>query len=582
MCMKGLSKERLKWFMMVVLVCLGSPVLGQLTTGINYQAMALDTAGDPIRNQTIRLRFGIVEGSVGGPLTFQENHLTTTDDKGIFSLRIGTGMAEFNTMDSVNWQSRPVFLKIEMDESGGTNYSFVGFVEFADVPYALYAEYGRDEDADPTNEIQQLSLNGDTLSISNGNALRLPVSMDHLGNHTASQNLSLGTFWLSGDGDDEGLKIDEDGTVRSGNIEVQNTSTLFADQQNNSGFAFPIIASSPAIDNVMVGIESGNRFMTGSSNTLMGYRSGQQLSTGRGNVYLGKLAGNSSTAAIRNVAIGRSAGELNEYGLYNVFVGDESGMKAKGSFNTLIGKSAGRSLQTGVGNVFLGINAGINNETGNQNVFLGSRAGTYEMGSERLYIENSDSSSPLIYGEFDSDFVRVNGYLDVTGDITIDGEKIDADSTNELQTLSLSGDTLSISDGNSVILANEGQSGLTIDFGVFQLHPPAQGNQITVNHDLGVVPGLLEINWGAGSTQPANAGQGTGIYDGVNYAAISISQAHGHVNTRNHTDAIIVYKGSHLLLKAIVSEMTSSYFKLKIVETGHPTTFINGTWKVFK
>jgi len=38
-------------------------------------------------------------------------------------------------------------------------------------------------------------------------------------------------------------------------------------------------------------------------------------------------------------------------------------------------------------------------------------------GSNKLYIENSDSSSPLLYGEFDNDYLKINGDLEVTGNL---------------------------------------------------------------------------------------------------------------------------------------------------------------------
>jgi len=39
---------------------------------------------------------------------------------------------------------------------------------------------------------------------------------DHLGNHTATQNIVLGSNWLSGDGQNEGLSIDSSGNVGVG------------------------------------------------------------------------------------------------------------------------------------------------------------------------------------------------------------------------------------------------------------------------------------------------------------------------------------------------------------------------------
>jgi len=60
------------------------------------------------------------------------------------------------------------------------------------------------------------------------------------------------------------------------------------------------------------------------------------------------------------------------------------------------------------------------NATGGSNVFLGFESGYNETGSNKLYIENSNSTTPLIYGEFDNDILRVNGSFEVTGGVTAD------------------------------------------------------------------------------------------------------------------------------------------------------------------
>ena len=57
----------------------------------------------------------------------------------------------------------------------------------------------------------------------------------------------------------------------------------------------------------------------------------------------------------------------------------------------------------------IGYQSGYNN-LGAGNVFLGCYAGYNETtGSNRLYIENSAITKPLIYGEFDRDMVVING-----------------------------------------------------------------------------------------------------------------------------------------------------------------------------
>ena len=81
-----------------------------------------------------------------------------------------------------------------------------------------------DADADPNNEIQTLSINVDQLSISGGNTLTLPGvggSGDNLGDHTATANIELGNFWLSGDGDSEGISVSNSGNVGIGASSMQ-------------------------------------------------------------------------------------------------------------------------------------------------------------------------------------------------------------------------------------------------------------------------------------------------------------------------------------------------------------------------
>ena len=63
----------------------------------------------------------------------------------------------------------------------------------------------------------------------------------------------------------------------------------------------------------------------------------------------------------------------------------------------------------------------MHNKSGS--VFLGYKAGFNETTNNRLYIENSDSSTPLIYGEFGNDIFAVNGSLGV-GTVSPDGSAL--------------------------------------------------------------------------------------------------------------------------------------------------------------
>jgi hypothetical protein len=135
-----------------------------------------------------------------------------------------------------------------------------------------------------------------------------------------------------------------------------------------------------ANDNTFIGYSAGYFTTTGEFNTFLGYYAGYYNNTGRYNAFLGLLAGYQNTTGYNNTFLGGSAGYNNNIG-YN---------------NTLIGQSAGYNGTTGIGNVFLGYNAGYN-----------------EIGSNKLYIANSNTSSPLIYGEFDNKIVTINGKLGI-------------------------------------------------------------------------------------------------------------------------------------------------------------------------
>ena len=132
------------------------------------------------------------------------------------------------------------------------------------------------------------------------------------------------------------------------------------------------------------------------------------------NIYIGKSAGENGTIAYHNIALGTSA-LLNNNGDANIGIGSGAGfLNQGGESNILIGASAGAgsSLHDKYNNVMIGREAGTNNN-GSGNVFLGYQSGQNESGSNKLYIENTNSTTPLIYGEFNNDLLRVNGTLNI-------------------------------------------------------------------------------------------------------------------------------------------------------------------------
>lgn len=129
-------------FKYILGVLLILPVLAynQAPEAFNYQAIARDTTGNILSNQTIGIKFGILSGSITGTVEYSETHSVTTNPFGAFILAVGRGNPLFGSLSTIDWGSNSYFLKVEIDPNGGNNYTHMGTQQLLSVPYALYAE----------------------------------------------------------------------------------------------------------------------------------------------------------------------------------------------------------------------------------------------------------------------------------------------------------------------------------------------------------------------------------------------------------------------------------------------------------
>ena len=164
--------------------------------GIRYQAILRDGSGSIISGQNVSLRMTIYQKGdlVNG---YIETHETFTNIMGLINLTIGNGIPIQNTFSSINWgksTSNPFFIKIEFSDNDGNTFLTFGESQLLSVPYAMYAknvENVNDADANPLNEIQDLSLSGNILEISMNSASTLIDLSPYLDN-TDAQVLSFG------------------------------------------------------------------------------------------------------------------------------------------------------------------------------------------------------------------------------------------------------------------------------------------------------------------------------------------------------------------------------------------------------
>jgi hypothetical protein len=164
---------------------------------------------------------------------------------------------------------------------------------------------------------------------------------------------------------------------------------------------------------------AGNKNVTGASNVFFGTQAGAD-NLGSQNTYVGDASGAGSVNGQNNVFLGSWSGTSNVSGSNNVHVGANAGRYHQGSSNIFIGNGTGYDNVTpynlgGTGNILIGNNLGQNMDISNI-----------------LMIDNTSTTTPLIWGDFANDKVVINGFLgikksnpvrelDVTGNIGASG-----------------------------------------------------------------------------------------------------------------------------------------------------------------
>ncbi len=223
-----------------------------------------------------------------------------------------------------------------------------------------------------------------------------------------------------------------------------------------------------------VGFKAGFAITTGNFNTLLGSQAGVAITSGTGHVAIGYQALNANTTSLYSVAVGYQAlftnntsdaltalgyqagystnttnayltalgyqaayfctgvectyvgfqaGQYSMTGARNTCVGFRAGFSTGATHTagdlTAVGHNAGYAITTGNYNTLIGSQAGVALTTGGANVFIGYQAGSAETtNSNKLYIANSNTATPLIYGDFSTPALTINGSLTTTGIIT--------------------------------------------------------------------------------------------------------------------------------------------------------------------
>ena len=171
----------MKKFFYLILIIFTINAYGQTPNAFRYQASIQNNNGSPMANKNVSIRISVLKSDRDRERVYAEYQNVTTDEFGMINIMIGKGNAISGNFSQLNWGDDEYFLRIEMDDMGDSQFKQLSEVQLLSVPYALHAKTADnvdDADADAENELQQLSLDGQELSISNGNTVTLPADGD--------------------------------------------------------------------------------------------------------------------------------------------------------------------------------------------------------------------------------------------------------------------------------------------------------------------------------------------------------------------------------------------------------------------
>lgn len=157
--------------------------------------------------------------------------------------------------------------------------------------------------------------------------------------------------------------------------------------------------SRKSLSNINIGQSAGNSTGTGTNNTAIGFEALRDNTTGSNNIVNGHEAHQKNTIGCNNIAISQKALQNNISGCNNIAIGHE----------------ALYSNQIGSNNIGLGCFAGYSNVNGSGSTFIGTCAGFSETTSNKLYLANTDTNRPLIYGEFPNTCAVIHGAFKTSG-----------------------------------------------------------------------------------------------------------------------------------------------------------------------
>jgi uncharacterized protein (TIGR02145 family) len=130
-------------------------LFSQSPSAIPYQAVVRNNTGYLLTNTPVTVIFKIHSNVINGPVTYEENHNTTTNSQGLIDLNLGSGTPSVGIFNDINWEDENQFLHIIVNSGDGP--IDLGTQQLLSVPYSLYSK----------DISTRISANGDSLIVGN-------------------------------------------------------------------------------------------------------------------------------------------------------------------------------------------------------------------------------------------------------------------------------------------------------------------------------------------------------------------------------------------------------------------------------
>jgi uncharacterized protein (TIGR02145 family) len=438
-------------YTIIIALLITANLWAQSPEKMSYQAIIRNSGDTLVVNKQVRMLISILRGSVNGPAVYIETHTPTTNVNGLVSFEIGMGTTWDNFSD-IDWNNGPYFVKTETDPTGGINYTIIGSSQLLSVPYALHAKTaetiaGGIVETDPvfeasiafsitpvdianwnvdtntqlsettvdafvanngyliseldgsvSNELQTLSISNDTIYLTDGSFVKLPAGFN--GDFNSLTNVPVNL--------DTDITDDFDGQY----ISLSGTPTNVSTFTNDAGYLTSENDASVSNELQSLSISNDTIYLTDGS-------------------FVKLPAGFSGDFnSLTNVPINLDTDATDDFdGQYISLSGTPTNVSVFTNDASYLTTETDGSITNEIQDLQLTAN--------NLSITKNGSAVTIDLGP---YLDNSDTH--LTELEVDS-YVSDNGYLT---------SEIDGSISNELQTLSISDDTIYLTDGSFVKL----------------------------------------------------------------------------------------------------------------------------------